>query len=335
MGGDLGAKVTVPAVIYALKKHPQLHIIMVGRREILEHRLKGKVKKFKNRLLIHHAEEKVEMGDLPSKALRYKKKSSMRLAINLVKEGVADAAVSAGNTGALMATARFVLKTLPGVYRPAIVARIPSENRNGYVRLLDLGANVDCSPEQLQQFAIMGSILAEAADEIKSPKIALLNIGTEEIKGNEQVKLAAELLEKTHGINYVGFAEGNDLFKDLADVIVCDGFVGNVALKVLEGEARTIRDQLRKALTHSITTIVGALFLLPVLHRLKKRMSPARYNGASLIGLRGIVIKSHGHTTPLGFATAINRALAEVEHNIPQLISHQVKSSIEKSEKSE
>ena len=242
MGGDFGHKVTVPAVIHALGKHPNLNIVMVGHKQVLERRLRHAMKKYKTRLLIHHAEEIVKMDDLPSKALRSKKKSSMRLAINLVKDGAADACVSAGNTGALMMTASFVLKTLPGINRPAIVAMLPAVSKLGYVRMLDLGANVDCSAEQLQQFAIMGSIISEAADGVENPRIALLNIGTEEIKGNEQVKQAADLLANTTSINYVGFAEGDDVFCDIADVIVSDGFVGNIALKAIEGTAKLIKD---------------------------------------------------------------------------------------------
>jgi len=324
MGGDFGCKITVPAVIHALGKHSHLHVIMVGRKDVLERRMRPALKKYKKRLLIHHAEEVVEMDELPSKALRYKKKSSMRLAINLVKAGAADACVSAGNTGALMVTASFVLKTLPGVGRPAIVAMIPARNKVGYVRMLDLGANVDCSAQQLQQFAVMGSIIAEAADGIEQPRVALLNIGTEEIKGNDQVKGAADLLANTPSVNYVGFAEGGDIFADVADVIVSDGFVGNVALKTMEGTAKLIRDEAKAALTRSLITKMGALFLLPVLRSIKKRMNPARYNGASLLGLTGIVIKSHGNTTPPGFLKAIERAMAEVEHNVPQMIHDRV-----------
>lgn len=329
MGGDFGLKVTLPAALHALDVHPDLHIILVGQESQITLRLKGRIKKYGERLKVHHAEEIVGMDELPSKALRYKKQSSMRLAINLVHQGIADACVSAGNTGALMATARFVLKTLPGVDRPAIVARIPSDNPHGFVRMLDLGANVDCTPDHLQQFAVMGSILAGNADGVKNPRVALLNIGAEEIKGNELVREAAELLAETKGINYIGFVEGNDIFADKADVIVCDGFTGNVALKVMEGEARTIRDQIRAALTKSFFTKLGALFILPALHQVRKRMSPAHYNGASMLGLKGIVIKSHGNTTPKGFFKAIERAYAEVDHKVPEHISSQVHDLIE------
>jgi len=333
MGGDFGVKVTLPAVLHALDTYPELHIILVGKELILKSRLRGRLRKYGERLRIHHADEVVGMDELPSKALRGKKKSSMRLAINLVHEGVAGACVSAGNTGALMATARFVLKTLPGVDRPAIVARIPSGNKQGYVRMLDLGANVDCTPEHLQQFAVMGSILAKDTDDMKKPRVALLNIGSEEIKGNELVRQTNDLLLETKGINYVGFVEGNDIFGDKADVIVCDGFTGNVVLKVMEGEARTIRDQIRRALTRSFFTKIGALFILPALHEVRKRMSPARYNGASLLGLRGIVIKSHGNTTPKGFFKAIERAYAEVARDVPKHISSRVHELLELSKK--
>jgi phosphate acyltransferase len=324
MSGDHGRKITVPAALRALDAHANLRIILVGQKQVLAKRLKSALRKYGERLLFHHAEEVVEMGEQPSKALRYKKQSSMRLAINLVKEHRADACVSAGNTGALMATARFVLKTLPGVSRPAIVALIPTVDPKRFVRMLDLGANVDCSPEQLQQFGIMGSILCQATDNIPNPRVALLNVGVEEMKGNEQVKRAAELLSQTRGIHYTGFVEGNDIFNHAADVIVSDGFVGNVALKVMEGEAKLFYQAASKSLTHSVMSKVGVLFLLPVIRDLKKRLNPARYNGASLLGLKGIVIKSHGNTSIRGFFNAIERAIAEVEHNVPKLISDRV-----------
>jgi len=262
------------------------------------------------------------MNELPSSALRNKKNSSMRVAINLVKEGIAQACVSAGNTGALMATSRFVLKTIPGVDRPAIIAMLPSEKSDVYV--LDLGANVDCTPDQLFQFAVMGSVLAEAVKNIEKPRIALLNVGEEEIKGNLQVKETAELLKHAPSLNYIGFIEGSDIFKGEVDVVVCDGFVGNVALKSLEGLSRYMIAQIKGVFQESWFTKLCALAVSSILKRLKKRLDPARYNGASLIGLNGIVIKSHGGADAKSFSFAITQAVLEVEKNVPKRIHDKV-----------
>jgi phosphate acyltransferase len=259
----------------------------------------------------------LEMDESPSQAWRGKKDSSMRVAINLVKDGRAHACVSAGNTGALMATARFVLKTLPGIDRPAIITAIPSHN--GHTHMLDLGANADCQPEHLLQFAVMGAVVAECVHGVPTPRVGLLNIGSEEIKGTEQIKLAAAMLSESD-VNYVGFVEGTDIFNGSVDVVVTDGFTGNVALKSMEGVAKMIGQELREALTANIFTKLLAWFAMPILKRLRGRLNPKKYNGASLVGLRGIVLKSHGGADREAFANAIEIALTEVEKQIPARI---------------
>jgi glycerol-3-phosphate acyltransferase PlsX len=262
------------------------------------------------------------MDELPKQALRGKKKSSMRLAINALKEGQVDACVSAGNTGALMATARFVLKTLPGIDRPAILSAFPT--MNGTSRVLDLGANVDCTTEQLFQFGVMGSVLATAMDGLANPRVGLLNIGEEEIKGNKQVKDAAMRFSRNPHINYIGYVEGSDIFSGKADVIVCDGFVGNIALKASEGMAKMIGYFIRRAFSETWFAKVSAFFSYRALKRIGLRIDPRRYNGASLLGLKGIVIKSHGSADVYAFTTAIEQALKEIELNIPQRIAERV-----------
>jgi glycerol-3-phosphate acyltransferase PlsX len=269
------------------------------------------------RVSVHHASEEVSMDELPSQALRGKKDSSMRVAIDLVKSGAADACVSAGNTGALMATARFVLKTVNGIDRPAICALIPSHG--GHTHMLDLGANADCTPEQLFQFGVMGAALASAVYNLKEPRVGLLNIGEEEIKGNEKVREAAKLLTESH-INYIGFVEGNDIFSRDVDVVVTDGFVGNVSLKTMEGLAKMISQIIREEFRRTAFTRLLALVAMPVLHSIRKRLDPRHYNGASLLGLRGVVVKSHGGTDSIGFASAIRIAILEVQNQVPQRI---------------
>jgi len=318
MGGDIGPDVIVPAAVTALRRHANLRIILVG----IEDELKLKVEEFDgklgDRLQIHHASEVVAMDELPSLALRKKKDSSMRVSINLVKSGEADACVSAGNTGALMATSRFVLKMLPGIDRPAIISHLPSTS--GHTYMLDLGANVDSTAEHLRDFAVMGSELASAVDDIQNPRVALLNVGAEEIKGNDQVKKAAVLLAETD-LNYVGYAEGDDIFIGDIDVIVCDGFVGNIALKSSEGVAKLVSHTMKQSFKSNLYTLFAALIAAPVLKSFKKTFDPGRYNGASLLGLRGIVIKSHGGADAPAFANAIDIALLEGEKQVPQAIS--------------
>ena len=321
MGGDHGVSITVPAALQALELQPILKLVLVGQRELIEQELKSHRSNIGERLSIHHASESVSMDEPPAQVLRNKKDSSMRVAINLVKEGVAQAVVSAGNTGALMATARFVLKTLPGIDRPAIITTLPTIH--GHVHVLDLGANVDCRPEQLLQFAIMGSILVSAVENKPRPRVALLNIGAEDIKGNEAVKKANELL-RASSINYCGFIEGDEIYTGDMEVIVCDGFVGNVMLKASEGLARMITHYIKQEFRRNLLTRLSALIALPVMHAFKKRVDPRRYNGATLIGLNGTVIKSHGAADALAFRYAILEALTEVENNVPERIGREL-----------
>ena len=321
MGGDFGPHVTVPAALAVLSEQSDLRLILVGDQSTLEQELAKHPGDAGGRLVLHHASQQVAMDEAPSSALRGKKDSSMRVAINLVREGAATACVSAGNTGALMAISRFVLKTLPGIERPAIVSTIPS--MTGHTHMLDLGANVDSSAEHLFQFAIMGSVLASAVDNLPRPSVGLLNIGEEEIKGNERVKEAARMLEESD-INYAGFVEGDDIYKGTVDVVVCDGFVGNVALKTSEGVARMITQFMREEFMRNPVTKLAAAVSKPVLKALKDRIDPRKYNGASFIGLQGIVIKSHGGADVLSFSTAIREAVLEVEKDVPQLIGSQL-----------
>lgn len=321
MGGDHGPDVIVPAALQIAQNHPELHLILVGDEPRLRQALTGRDAGILDRISVRHASELVEMHESPSKALRGKKDSSMRVAINLVKQGEADACVSAGNTGALMAIAKFVLKTIPGVDRPAIVAMMPS--KTGHTHVLDLGANVDCTAEHLCQFAIMGYELVKAVEDREHPRVGLLNIGEEEIKGNEQVKHAAKLLAETH-INFLGFVEGNDIFAGTVDVVVTDGFTGNVALKAIEGLSKLLASSLRAEFGRNIFTKLLGLFALPVLTAFKNRFDPSAYNGASFVGLRGIVVKSHGNADQRAFANAIRVAMLEVEKRVPDRISERV-----------
>lgn len=323
MGGDFGPPITVPAAVAMLAKNSALNLILVGDEAILKQAL-ASYSYDTTRLIIRHASERVEMDESPALALRLKKDSSMRVALNLVKAGTAAACVSAGNTGALMATARFVLKTLPGVDRPAIVSLLPTYNENKNMRMLDLGANVDSSAEHLLQFAVMGSVLASSVDNVPHPKVALLNIGAEDIKGNEQVKQTAQLLSQLKSINYVGYVEGDDIFKGKVDVVVCDGFVGNVALKTTEGTVAFMTTLIKSALMKNIFTKLVALLVKPILKSSLKRVDPTRYNGATFIGLQGTVIKSHGGASAAGFMRAIEEAVLGAEKNVPALIRDEV-----------
>jgi len=321
MGGDHGPSEIIPAAINVLAKNRELKLILVGDSEQLSTILSENGSQTSERLVIHHAPEKVEMHELPSLALRNKKASSMRICIDLVKEGVAHACVSAGNTGALMAISRFVLKMLPGIDRPAICSTMPGIH--GHTHLLDLGANVNPNSEQLFQFAVMGSELVRAVENISDPTVALLNVGAEEMKGNDIVKQAATLLSNSH-LNYVGFVEGNDIFSGKVNVIVCDGFSGNIALKASEGVVGMIRHYAGLGFRKSLYAKFAALITLPVLNAIKEEIDPRRHNGASLLGLRGIVIKSHGSADRISFAYAIKEALIEVENNVPQRISNRL-----------
>nr|VFK27366.1 MAG: phosphate:acyl-[acyl carrier protein] acyltransferase [Candidatus Kentron sp. MB] len=325
MGGDYGPSVIVPAAIRILAEEPNIRLILAGDEKLLSGSLGAHSARLGDRLSICHASQKVEMDDGVSLALRNKKDSSMRVAIDLVKKGVANACVSAGNTGALMAMARFVLKTLPGVDRPAICTSLPS--LTGHAHLLDLGANIDSTPTHLFQFGIMGSVLAGAVDNNLHPKVGLLNVGEEEIKGNENVKEAGRLLSLAN-IHYIGFVEGDDIYKGVADVVVCDGFVGNVALKASEGVAKMIIHFIKQEFKGGLLSRVAGLASKPVLSRLGERVDPRRYNGASLLGLRGIVIKSHGGADVFSFMNAIKQAVAECRKNVPSLISEQLESML-------
>jgi len=321
LGGDFGASVVAKAAVDYLEQHQDISIILVGDQDTIRAELNKLNVQPYERLKVYHASQKVEMDETPSHALRYKKDSSMRVAINLVKEGVADAAVSAGNTGALMATARYVLKTLPGIDRPAITSEIPSIQGKTY--MLDLGANVGCSSQHLLQFAVMGSVLANAVDEIQCPKVGLLNIGEEEIKGNDQVKEAHEVLRQS-SLNYIGYVEGDDIYCGDVEVVVCDGFVGNVSLKTSEGVAKIVAHYAKEEFTRNFFTKLCGLFALPVLKAFKKRIDPRRYNGASLLGLRGVVIKSHGGADAYSFQHAIEIAHIEASQQVPRKIESHI-----------
>lgn len=318
MGGDYGPSEIVPAALSILNKHEELTLLLVGKEEAIYQELQKNNAADHERIKVIHAPEVVEMHEAPSHALRNKKESSMRRAIEQVRDGHAAACVSAGNTGALMATSRFVLKMLPGMDRPAICTILPGvDGRHSHV--LDLGANVDSSSEQLFQFAIMGSQLTSAVDNKDNPTVALLNVGEEEIKGNDRVKQAATLLEQSH-LNYVGYVEGTDLYTGKVDVIVCDGFVGNIALKASEGLAVFLKHHATAQFKSTLYSKFAAMVAMPVLKSLKKKIDPKNYNGASLLGLRGIVIKSHGSADRISFATAIEEAIIEVEKNVPEKI---------------
>ena len=329
MGGDHGPSVVVPAAFRVLEGQPELHLIMVGDQSILEREIARHSSVHADRVSVVHASQQVRMDELPSQALRNKKDSSMRVAIDLVKHGDAHACVSAGNTGALMATARFVLKTLPGIDRPAIIAALPSVT--GHTHVLDLGANVESTPQQLFQFAVMGSVLVNAVDNISRPTVGLLNIGQEEMKGNESVKEAAQLLAASD-IHYVGFVEGDDIYRGTANVVVCDGFVGNVALKSSEGVALMIGHFIHQEFRRSVWSRTVGFIALPVMRALRMRIDPREYNGASFVGLRGIVIKSHGSADVIAFARAISEALAEIRKNVPERISQHLESALSQAE---
>lgn len=317
MGGDHGPIVIVPAAIEFLRRHEGASVILVGKADILNPLVNKSSAEFGSRLRVQNASEVVGMDESPALAMRNKKDSSMRVAINLVKEGVAHGCVSAGNTGALMATSRFVLKMLPGIDRPAICSVLPTVK--GHVLMLDLGANVDCEAEHLLQFAIMASTMVKAT-EAKNPTVGLLNIGEEEIKGNEVVKKAAELLRNS-GLNFIGNIEGDGIFRGEADVVVCDGFVGNVSLKTTEGLAQMIATFLREEFGRNIFTKLAGLVAMPVLKRFKRRVDHRAYNGASLLGLRGIVVKSHGSADPYAFRHAIDVAFEAAKGQVIQRIT--------------
>ncbi|BAP46297.1 phosphate acyltransferase PlsX [Pseudomonas sp. 21LCFQ02] len=315
MGGDFGPRSIVQASIACLAATPSLHLALVGQAPLIDELIASHRKVDRARLHVVHASEVIGMDEKPSQALRGKPDSSMRVALGLVAGGQAQACVSAGNTGALMALSRFVLKTLPGIDRPAMVAAIPT--RTGYCQLLDLGANVDCSAENLYQFAVMGAVNAEVMGVVR-PRVALLNVGTEDIKGNQQVRQAAALLQAAPGLNYIGFVEGDGLYRGEADVVVCDGFVGNVLLKSSEGLATMIAARIETLFRQGLLGRAAGVVALPVLKRLQAEFAPARHNGASLLGLQGIVVKSHGAAGVEGLQSAILRTVVQIQDNLPQ-----------------
>jgi glycerol-3-phosphate acyltransferase PlsX len=316
MSGDLGAEVVVRAAAAALQKHAGLELLLVGDREELAG-LINRIVGDESRLHVVHASEVVTMSDAPVDALRKKKDSSMRVAINLVKSGEAHAVVSAGNTGALMATSKYVLKMLPGIDRPAILTEIPAED--GSAHMLDLGANANCTAEHLFQFAVMGSIVAADISGLDKPRVALLNIGSEDTKGHETVREAAALLQAS-SLNYIGFVEGNDLFTGKTDVIVTDGFTGNIALKTAEGTISLVKTALRRAFTRNWLTKLQGLLAASVIKRMATEIDSRNYNGATLVGLNGIVIKSHGDADSYAFLHAIDTAVVEVQNQVPEQI---------------
>lgn len=321
MGGDYGPAVTVPAALELLRNDPAVTVILVGQKPLLMAQLRLTPGYDQARVQIQEASEIVAMDEPPALALKRKKDSSMRVAINLVHEGRAQCCVSAGNTGALMATARFVLKMMPGIERPAIATTLPTIKGHCYV--LDLGANVDCEPKHLCQFGLMGSILASAVDGLERPTVGLLNIGHEAIKGNELIKQAAELLRRAP-ISFHGNVEGDDIYKGTVDVVVCDGFVGNVVLKTSEGLAWMLGQMIKREFQKNLLTKIAALVAMPVLNSFRRHVDHRQYNGASLLGLKGIVVKSHGGADAYAFRHALEYAAAEVRNNVLERIQNTV-----------
>ena len=323
MGGDHGLSVVIPAALLQLQKDPTLKIILVGEQSAIQNYLQQHSSQIPEALTIHHASQIVTMDEAPATAMRSKKDSSMRVAINLVAEGHAQAVVSAGNTGALMAISRYVLKMLPSIDRPALMATLPTEKGKG-VQVLDLGANVDCTAEQLLQFGLMASVYCETVVQIKQPVVKLLNIGSEDIKGNELVKAAAQLFLAAKDLNYQGFIEADEIFSEKSDVVVCDGFVGNSILKASEGIAKLMMKLLKQSFTKNLANKLRALIAKPVLMDLKHKLDPNVYNGSCLLGLKGIVIKSHGSANAQSFSYAIEKAKLAIQQNLPEKIGERL-----------
>jgi len=318
MGGDHGPKVTVPAAKKALRDIAEVELVLVGDRDQLQAEIDKLGLQNEKRISIHHASEVVGMDEAPALALKKKKDSSMRVAIDLVKEKTADACVSAGNTGALMATGKFVLKTVPGISRPAICTMLPT--MTGSTHMLDLGANLECTADNLLEFAVMGSVLSQSVEGIEAPTVGLLNIGSEAMKGSDTLKRASQMISETD-LNYAGFIEGDDIYKGNVKVVVTDGFSGNVSLKTGEGLAKMVSHVIRQQFDKNLFTRLAALIAMPVLQSMKKILDPRRYNGASLLGLNGIVVKSHGGADTSSFFNAIKIASIEIENDVPQKIS--------------
>jgi glycerol-3-phosphate acyltransferase PlsX len=333
MGGDKGPSITIPSAIMAINELPNLHLILCGDEKIITTELallniSPQTLNQHKQLSIFPTTEVVEMDEKPAYALRTKKNSSMRKALDLVQEGQAQACVSAGNTGALFSMAHFVLKTLPGVERPALISSLPTHDDDKHVFMLDLGANVFCDSHVLYQFGVMGSVMAQQVDGIDRPRIALLNMGEEAIKGSDHIKQAALELSENSDINYIGFIEGGDIFSNKADVIVCDGFVGNVALKTCEGVARLVFEKSKTLFKQNFLVKMLTFIVKPSLKKLFKSMNPDQYNGASLIGLRGIVVKSHGNANSSAFFSAIMEAVKEVDRQVPEKIKNSLEQGL-------
>ncbi len=333
MGGDQGPLITIPSAVKAINQLPNLHLILCGDENIITTEL-ARLNISKQDLLQHQqlsifaTSQTVEMDDKPAFALRNKKDSSMRKALDLVHQSKAQACVSAGNTGALFSMAHFVLKTLPGVERPALISSLPTHDDDKHVFMLDLGANVFCDSHVLYQFGVMGSVMAEQVDGIAKPRIALLNMGEEAIKGSDHIKQAALELSENEAINYIGFIEGCDIFSNKADVIVCDGFVGNVTLKTCEGVARLVYKKSKSIFSQNLLVKLLTVIVKPSLKKMFKSMNPDQYNGASLIGLRGIVVKSHGNANTNAFFSAIMEAVKEVERQVPEKIKNSLEQGL-------
>jgi glycerol-3-phosphate acyltransferase PlsX len=323
MGGDIGPLITIPAVTSTARKHPNIRFVLFGQAKIINDHLDKSSDFSPEQITIVDCEQTVAMDESPLSALRHKSQSSMAMCIKHVEQGGADACVSAGNTGALMAMANYYLKTLPGIDRPALISSIPISDDHS-VYLLDLGANVNSDSEILFQYAVMGSVLSEAVGGISNPRIALLNVGAEQIKGNDKVKNAAQLLVDAPELNYIGFVEGNDIFSHNADVIVTDGFTGNVALKSSEGLAKLVLSELKRISDANWTNRLLAKIALPLLKKVVKQMNPDQYNGASLIGLRGIVVKSHGNASVEAFCYAIEEAIHQATRQVPTRIKNRI-----------
>lgn len=323
MGGDNGPHIIFPAALTALQQNPHLHLIFCGPLALMSLWLNKQTPSIQSRITLDDCTQNVEMDELPAHALRHKKNSSMRRILDLVNVNDADACVSGGNTGALISMAYYVLKTLPGIDRPALITLVPTIN-NGKVYFLDLGANINCDSEVLFQYAVMGSVLAEQIGNIRQPKVALLNVGSEEIKGNDQVKQTSRLLTDAQHINYIGYVEGNDIFSQKADVIVTDGFVGNIALKSWEGLVNFIIQEVKNASQSNWLSKIVAKITMPLFRGIFLRMKPDQYNGASLIGLRGIVVKSHGNASSEAFLFAIREAIQQVEMQVPNKIKDKI-----------
>lgn len=329
MGGDYGPSVAVPAAVKSLYAHPELSLVLVGDEAEIAPRLHVLPKSVRQRLEVFHTMVRMENNSKPESVLRKFKDSSMYLAVNMVREGTVHACVSAGNTGALLLTGRHLLKTIPGITKPAIIASIPAPISGRRCYILDVGANVNTNAEQLFEFAVMGSVLASSLNGIENPRIGLLNIGSEEHKGTEQIRLAAQLLENTPALNYIGFVEGNEIFNGRVDVVVCDGFAGNITIKTSAGVVKIIEELLKERAARNWLTRLAAVVASPLLTPLRGEINPARFNGASLLGLQGIIVKSHGNAQSEGFFHAIEQAFREVTDNVPELIGSRMTKFLE------